>query len=405
MFQDRPGSGEDFVAIHRDAVGVKEELNPQLRSLMAMAITYLPKDFRFVRVITATREIVAGVRFILLIDALDNNRSDIVCAVQVFEKPWMVTEYGSKFRILEYSNCTESGDEFRVDPTAIAAAENNTKLNPIFQRRPFATDRMSQQRLSDLESQIVLDQSTPDQMAQVSQTNLNQQNYEEQSKPQVVEPSTQIQSINAVHHEVPSRPSVNLPEDFQNQIQAALQNIFNTNPEIRAAVEEISNSPNANEVQQKYENVLERLVQVVVARIFANPDTMSESFTFQIPIVLNNPTKRIKSAVVYIKKEVQATNADSSSSTQSTVPYEETSSFEPTQKLESELRVARSISAITRSPELDVVEIKDFIANQILDPLVKQCKDLRESKTNSCFKDRTKVSSQLILKLATLSKS
>lgn len=97
-----------------------------------MAIIYLPANFKFIRVISATREVVAGVRFKLFIDAIDNNSTETVCSIEVLEKPWIITEYGSKLRILEYTNCTESGREYRIDPSSLASAEANTKINPIF---------------------------------------------------------------------------------------------------------------------------------------------------------------------------------------------------------------------------------------------------------------------------------
>lgn len=345
---------------------------------MAMAITYLPKDFRFVRVISATREVVAGVRFNVLIDALDKNHSDIVCFIQVFEKPWIVTEYGSKFRILEYSNCTESGEEYRVDPSSAALAEQSgTRVNPIFQRPPSPIG-MTHERLVELESQIVS-----------SQTNSNQNNFQTLSQPQVQEQTSQIK-VDDVANTPPSKPST-LPDDFQKQIQTVLENLFNTSPEIKAAIEEISNAKNTNEVQQKYESVLERLMQAVVSQILADPNSANESFSFQIPVTLSNPSKRIKSAIIYIdKSEVHSESATNTvlEDTDGT----DTMVNNPSSVAPEHSRVTRSIVSAKRSQELDVVEVKDFIANQILDPLVKHCKDLRESKTNSCFKNRVKVS-------------
>lgn len=257
---------------------------------------------------------------------------------------------------------------------------------------------MTQERLSELESQIVSDQSMNPQVRRQQvlvqeQSPVQEQNpvqerhiVQDQSPTQEIIP--QVEANHAVEsNSAPTKPQ-NLPEDFQIQIQTALENIFNTSPEIKAAIEEISNSPNANEVQQKYNDVLERLVQVVVARIFANPNTINDSFSYRIPVVLNDPTKRIKTAVVYIQKEVDTSSDRPEVSTaetiESTQANEQESREEPT-------RVVRSIPTGFKSQDLDVVEVKDFIANQILDPLVKHCKDLRETKANNCFKNNQEV--------------
>lgn len=244
-------------------MGAKEDLNPEMRALMAMAVTFLPADFKFVNVIAATREIVAGVRFTLLVNAVTNDTTQEVCALEVLEKPWVITDYGEKLRILQYSNCTADGSEYRADPTE--SQTNPTKINPIFQNRDLITN---DERLASLDEQVL--------------------------------PHAEAQSAKNV---VPSEAGLPQNEsDLRLQIQAALQVLFNSDENVRSAIAEITTSSNAKEVQERYEAILEQLVQSVVKNIFNHSSNINDSFAYEIPIRLDQPSGPINGAVVYIEK-------------------------------------------------------------------------------------------------------
>lgn len=112
-----------------------------------MAITFLPSNYKFLNVVSATREVVAGVRYSLLVNASDDTGSNTICSIVVMEKPWLLTEWGDKQRKLDYTNCTSL--EYNA---ADRNVEQNFNFNPVFvnQGQDITDDLMK-----NLESQII----------------------------------------------------------------------------------------------------------------------------------------------------------------------------------------------------------------------------------------------------------
>ncbi|XP_055678765.1 putative cysteine proteinase CG12163 isoform X2 [Lutzomyia longipalpis] len=145
--EDQPTSGERFVAIHVDTMGMREELSPTLLGLTHLALTFLPAEYQFLTVISAAREVVAGVRFILVVNAERVETGErVVCGMEILEKPWITTEWGEKWRMLERTNCTGS-------PNPLAPDKNQySQVNPIFTERE---KEVSEERMREVEKQII----------------------------------------------------------------------------------------------------------------------------------------------------------------------------------------------------------------------------------------------------------
>lgn len=85
--------------------GEREYLSPNLIGVQNIAMTFLPLSMNFVNIIDAFREITAGVRYEILLNALDTKaiqpaEADIVCRLVILEKPWLRTQWGDKHREL-----------------------------------------------------------------------------------------------------------------------------------------------------------------------------------------------------------------------------------------------------------------------------------------------------------------
>ncbi|XP_055585808.1 uncharacterized protein LOC129738585 isoform X2 [Uranotaenia lowii] len=289
----RTTSSENIVAIHVDAVGAKEQLRPGLRGLSYIASSFLPRDYTLIEVLAATREVVAGVRYDIIVKAFDQNQQEVVCALVVLEKPWLTTESGDKYRLLENGNCTSSEEQTSTDGIEIV-----TQLNPIFD--PSLRDRqeMNPSRFKDLVNQIIIEKhevrevtpevyasSTTEEPAapelsessknvldqlflfgneaqserRVSTTdndNRRQEATEEVIIPKRIEPNF-VQTTTA---EPPSR-AINMTID--EQVKSTFEEVFKTHQEIQKALDEVIQSGGGRDVQQKYEPVFASLLQKV----------------------------------------------------------------------------------------------------------------------------------------------
>lgn len=132
-------------------MGAEETLNPSLVGLWNMAVTFLPKSYKLINIVSATREVVAGVRYNLLVNAQNENFTETLCDIEILEKPWILSEWGDKLRTLQYTNCT-------YDSTKIKSNEEdddktrNYNFNPMFSNKyNDITDEM----LKALEEQII----------------------------------------------------------------------------------------------------------------------------------------------------------------------------------------------------------------------------------------------------------
>lgn len=132
--------------------GDREYLTPNLVGLQNMAMSNLPVTINFVNVIEAYREIVNGVRYELLINAVNTTETsddkDVVCRLVVLEKPWIVTIWGDKVRSLKYSNCSDT----EADLASQDSINQIYKTNTIFDGSAIGDD---EDGLAKIESQII----------------------------------------------------------------------------------------------------------------------------------------------------------------------------------------------------------------------------------------------------------
>lgn len=138
------------MAFHRDGVvGNREELSPTLLGVNSMAMKFLPANLRLLTVISVHRQIVAGVKYELLVNAVQEDTERTVCHLIVLEKPWIVNQWGEKWRNLLHTNCT--GDGVHVEQPPQGPPEM-FHLNPVFNREPVS---LTADRVRDLENQIL----------------------------------------------------------------------------------------------------------------------------------------------------------------------------------------------------------------------------------------------------------
>lgn len=132
--------------------GEREYLTPNLVGLQNMAISNLPIHINFVNVIEAFREIVNGVRYDLLVNAINKTEKsedkDIICKLIVLEEPWLVTIWGDKARHLKYSNCSDS----ETDQASQDSINQIYKTNTIFDGSAIGDD---EDGVTRIEAQII----------------------------------------------------------------------------------------------------------------------------------------------------------------------------------------------------------------------------------------------------------
>ena len=132
--------------------GAKEELKPNLVGLSNMAISFLPKSYTLLNVISAYRENVAAIRFSLLVNVKNESGVEDICRLEILEKPWIVTKWGDKLRILDYTNCTTSGDDSSTNNLNNKDEKNNFIFNPTFDNQDQG---ISDDSMKNIESQII----------------------------------------------------------------------------------------------------------------------------------------------------------------------------------------------------------------------------------------------------------
>uniref|UniRef100_A0A4Y0BR50 Cystatin domain-containing protein n=1 Tax=Anopheles funestus TaxID=62324 RepID=A0A4Y0BR50_ANOFN len=316
--QDAPstvnGSSEGgIVAIHVDAVGGKEQLRPTQRGLSYIATSFLPREYRFVEILSATREVVAGVRYELTVSAEDEpNGEKHICHLVILEKPWITTEYGEKYRTLEYTNCSSP-------TTQTAAEETATRLNPVFDANLRQNEELTPERIGELEQQIIVEKvemleitsppTTPltsdgqDPSLTTSSTTTESEGLSDAAKSAIDElfsfASAPLQNANrnAAQQEnagfgaevveetiVPVRVFKNRAEaqdtvttpatattttiaPLDQQVQSTFDEVFKTHQEIQKALDEVIVNGGGRDVQLKYRPVFDSLLQKVKASI------------------------------------------------------------------------------------------------------------------------------------------
>ncbi|KAM8703581.1 hypothetical protein ACLKA7_008237 [Drosophila subpalustris] len=137
--------------------GEREYLSPNLIGVQNIAMTFLPLSMNFVNIIDAYREIVNGVRYEILLNAVDtkDKDADTVCRLVILEKPWQTTQWGDKYRELVNSNCSDVADNALSPESEERSKALNDKYvsNGIFNggRR----NELSDSEMARLESQIL----------------------------------------------------------------------------------------------------------------------------------------------------------------------------------------------------------------------------------------------------------
>ncbi|XP_055848052.1 putative cysteine proteinase CG12163 isoform X2 [Episyrphus balteatus] len=138
--------------IHALQPGEKEYLSPNLIGVQNIAVTNIPITINFINIIDAYREVVDGVRYEIVLNAVNttDNNTEIICRIVVLEKPWLTTIWGDKVRLLQESNCTS--EELPDASRNRKALEEKYETNAIFSgsRNELTADDML-----NLESQIV----------------------------------------------------------------------------------------------------------------------------------------------------------------------------------------------------------------------------------------------------------
>lgn len=143
--------------MHVQKPAAVEQLRPDLVALSNMAIAFLPATFRLHNVSEATREVVNGVRYALVANAIDATGAECVCELIVLERPWILVGEFDKHRELLHSNCTTEDEDANgvdasiVEGNRIANDANNFNFNPVFVNQ----GQMDSEFLRNLEAQIV----------------------------------------------------------------------------------------------------------------------------------------------------------------------------------------------------------------------------------------------------------
>ncbi|XP_052890247.1 uncharacterized protein LOC128298534 [Anopheles moucheti] len=302
------GSSEGgIVAIHVDAVGGKEQLRPTLRGLSYIATSFLPREYRFVEILSATREVVAGVRYELTVSAEDETTAEKhICRLVILEKPWITTEYGEKYRTLEYTNCSSSSTPPTTEETA-------TRLNPAFDANLRQNEELTPQRVGEIEQQIIVEKvevleitSTPtpvtndrQELPVTDSATTESEGLSDAAKSAIDElfsfasapyqtanrnrPQQESAGVGAVEvieeTIVPVRISKDRAEvqdtvtttttiaPLDQQVQSTFDEVFKTHQEIQKALDEVIVNGGGRDVQLKYRPVFDSLLQKVKASI------------------------------------------------------------------------------------------------------------------------------------------
>ncbi|XP_065368397.1 putative cysteine proteinase CG12163 isoform X2 [Calliphora vicina] len=128
----QPVSEEPIKYVHVLNPGEREYLSPNLIGVQNIAMTFLPLSMNFINIIDAFREIVNGVRYEIVLNAVntEDNNADIICRLVILEKPWLRTEWGDKVRELQHSNCTAEAIAGNTTPLPANDVNDNYKRMP-----------------------------------------------------------------------------------------------------------------------------------------------------------------------------------------------------------------------------------------------------------------------------------
>ncbi|XP_030562179.1 putative cysteine proteinase CG12163 isoform X1 [Drosophila novamexicana] len=155
---DEAGISEPSIKlVHVLNPGEREYLSPNLIGVQNIAMTFLPLSMNFVNIIDAFREIVNGVRYEILLNAVDTkaNDADTICRLVILEKPWITTQWGDKQRELVNTNCSDLADNALAVDTEQRSkllndkylSRNRRSLNdvPVGGRKPYDEKQAEEQ--------------------------------------------------------------------------------------------------------------------------------------------------------------------------------------------------------------------------------------------------------------------
>lgn len=134
--------------------GEREYLSPNLIGVQNIAMTFLPLSMNFINIIDAFREIVNGVRYEILLNAVntEDNNADIICRLVILEKPWLRTDWGDKVRELQFSNCTTEATTGNSTPLPPNQVNDKYVKSTVFNRG--SRNELSADEMKHLEDQI-----------------------------------------------------------------------------------------------------------------------------------------------------------------------------------------------------------------------------------------------------------
>lgn len=298
-------SGERFIAVRVDKIGATETLKPNLVGLSNMAIQFLPTDYKFVEVLEATREIVSGVRYELLVAALDGNDETVLCRIIVTELTWKLTAWGEKQRDLNYSNCTSNAT---TDDNNVPKP-NDFSFNPLFVRK---SNVVSEDDLKLIESQIIKPKQTEKSWSNPSElfdlSNLEAMIIPSKSSPQSVKTPLRSHIQNEINAHT-QRPS-----------ESQLVKDSNNNQQFEQQTDSIYHTSNAKWSQSSYEAVIEPLSEKQLSKSARKENesqfeeitmTSENSDTHNQPIILK-VTSESPSLDLNDERKDEATNTETS---------------------------------------------------------------------------------------------
>lgn len=178
-------------------------------------MTFLPLSINFINIVDAFREIVNGVRYDIIVNAIDtkDNDAEIMCHLVILEKPWLRTEWGDKVRNLEHSNCTtdatENGDDGMGNNPFARANSINDKYVKSTVFNGGSRNELSADEMKRLEDQIFPSAISSKRLLSSNNLRINVQNQAEDKKEgeQVIK-----QSIEAEPEDMTLTPTTLEPE-------------------------------------------------------------------------------------------------------------------------------------------------------------------------------------------------
>lgn len=190
-------------------------------------MTFLPLSMNFINIVDAFREIVNGVKYDIVVNAVDtkDNDAEIVCHLVILEKPWLRTEWGDKVRELQHSNCSsnaldEDGDQSPRNPLARANSIND-KYDKSSVFNGGSRNELSADDMKHLEDQIVASAISS---KRLSSNNLRiQENEETQSESGNIEGQATEEVLSVATTEGEQVESNNNEEDTTTEQQTTNQ--------------------------------------------------------------------------------------------------------------------------------------------------------------------------------------